>query len=403
MSRRYARHEKEKWIPSASLAPKRSPVRIPANNNDSLIAANKLTIIGRVTNPLLQRPRAVVDFLPQVWNLEGRVSGRNLGPEKFQLRFESEADLVSVLSKGPYHYKKWMLLIQRWEPVVQESFPSSISFWLRVHDLPLHFWDDQTLDIIGKEIGSVSGKNTEEARVRVDMNGLNPLTMNLEVRLPSDEVITVEFEYLKLEKHCFTCFSLLHEEVDCPHRPRHQLPPKNRKLGITQRIALHRIEIEKKRHDDRRGYTRYQPASRSNQAHNYEDRGRRANEIVYAHDTSSRTQRREGPSSAQQDRMDPLSTRRDMSYPQRMDHSRELSSGKIVSSREPHTIRDLSVGYTSKANDSQSSHTPPSRPIRERMDLPNEPSSERTLSTSRERRSALERIAEPDLRHTPLF
>ncbi|KAH0882230.1 hypothetical protein HID58_058326 [Brassica napus] len=227
--------------------------------------------------------------------------------------------------------------------------------------------------------------------------------MNLEVRLPSDEVITVEFEYLKLEKHCFTCFSLLHEEVDCPHRPRHQLPPKNRKLGITQRIALHRIEIEKKRHDDRRGYTRYQPASRSNQAHNYEDRGRRANEIVFAHDTSSRTQRREGPSSAQQDRMDPLSTRRDMSHPQRMDHSRELSSGKIVSSREPHPIRDLSVGYTSKANDSQSSHTPPSRPIRERMDLPNEPSSERTLSTSRERRSALERIAEPDLRHTPLF
>nr|VDD60212.1 unnamed protein product [Brassica oleracea] len=294
MSRRYARHEKEKWIPSASLAPKRSPVRIPANNNDSLIAANKLTII-------------------------------------------------------------------------------------------------------------VSGKNAEDARVRVDMNGLNPLTMNLEVRLPSDEVITLEFEYLKLEKHCFTCFSLLHEEVDCPHRPHHQLPPKNRKLGITQRIALHRIEIEKKRHDDRRGYTRYQPASRSNQAHNYEDRGRRANEIVYAHDTSSRTQRREGPSSAQQDRMDPLSTRRDMSHPQRMDHSRELSSGKIVSSREPHTIRDLSVGYTSKANDSQSSHTPPSRPIRERMDLPNEPSSERTLSTSRERRSALERIAEPDLRHTPSF
>lgn len=57
-------------------------------------------------------------------------------------------------------------------------------------------------------------------------------------------------------------------------------------------------------------------------------------------------------------------------------------------------------GNTSKAIGSQSSHTPPPRPVRERMEFPNEISSERTLSTSRERLSALARIAEPDLRHT---
>ncbi|CAG7880359.1 unnamed protein product, partial [Brassica rapa] len=50
------------------------------------------------------------------------------------------------------------------------------------------------------------------------------------------------------------------------------------------------------------------------------------------------------------------------------------------------------------SRNSLSSHTPPPRPIRERLDYPNEVSSERTLSTSRERRSALARIAEPDLR-----
>nr|VDD32898.1 unnamed protein product [Brassica oleracea] len=77
--------------------------------------------------------------------------------------------------------------------------------------------------------------------------------MNLEIRLPSEDIITVEFEYLKIKKHCFVCFSLFHEEMDCPSKPRYLPPPKERKLGITQRIALQRIEAEKKRHDDRRG------------------------------------------------------------------------------------------------------------------------------------------------------
>lgn len=192
MARRYSRSEKEKWQAPPDLPkPKRSQVRIPQSNNDNLIAANKLTVIGRVTNPLLQRPWAVVDFLPQIWNLEGRVVGRDLGPEKFQLQFESEADLTSVLNKGPYHYKKWMILLQRWEPTVADGFPSSISFWLRIHDLPLHYWDEKTLDVIGEELGKVTGKVADDARVRVEMNGLLPLVMKLEIRLPSDEITEV--------------------------------------------------------------------------------------------------------------------------------------------------------------------------------------------------------------------
>ncbi|KAH0899057.1 LOW QUALITY PROTEIN: hypothetical protein HID58_048625, partial [Brassica napus] len=88
------------------------------------------------------------------------------------------------------------------------------------------------------------------------VNGLIPLVMKMEIELPTDDITEVELEYIKIEKHCFTCFSLFHEEVDCPHRHPSALPPKERKLGITQAIALQRIEAEKKRHDDRRGYKR---------------------------------------------------------------------------------------------------------------------------------------------------
>lgn len=252
MSRHYSRREKEKWVADSRTPAKRSPVRIPESNNEDLIAANFLTIIGRVTNPQIQRPRAVVDFLPQVWNLEGRVHGRPLGVDKFQFKFETEEDMLLVLRKGPYHYKKWMLLIQRWEPIVSPQFPSTISFWVNIHGIPLHFWNEKTVDSIGDALGNCPVRDGEGARLRMNANGLMPLEMTRDIQLPSGEVMEVEFEYVKLEKHCFQCHSLLHEKDDCPSLARGAKPTP---LGINQRNALLRIETDKRRHDERRGYT----------------------------------------------------------------------------------------------------------------------------------------------------
>ncbi|KAJ4907972.1 Uncharacterized protein Rs2_11630 [Raphanus sativus] len=78
----------------------------------------------------------------------------------------------------------------------------------------------------------------------------------MDIELPTEDITKVEFEYIKIEKHCFTCFSLMHEEEACPHRDPNAPPPKERNLGITQSIALQRIEADKRRHDERRGYRR---------------------------------------------------------------------------------------------------------------------------------------------------
>ena len=69
MDRRYSRSEKEKWQAPTQAPTKRPPVRIPANENEDLIEANRLTIIGRLTNPVIQKPRAVIDFMAHIWNL----------------------------------------------------------------------------------------------------------------------------------------------------------------------------------------------------------------------------------------------------------------------------------------------------------------------------------------------
>lgn len=216
MERRFSRQEKEKWIPGTSKHGRRSPVRMPPSDNSTLIAENWLSLIGRVTNPEVQKPRWVVDWLIQFWNMESTVTRRALVPELFQFRFESEEALETVLRKGPYHYKRWMLILQRWEPIVSNSFPALIHFWTKIHGIPLHYWTAQIIRTIGKKLGFIPAQDIPGGRILIHINGLCPLEMTMPIRLPKGEVIWVELEYEKLEKHCFKCCSLFYEKKDCP-------------------------------------------------------------------------------------------------------------------------------------------------------------------------------------------
>ncbi|XP_048599564.1 uncharacterized protein LOC125579765 [Brassica napus] len=172
MARRYSASEKAKWTAKSNSPVRRAPVQIPRTDNSELIEQNKLTLIGRVSNPAAQNTHALVDFFLQHWHVSGSITRRELGPHLFQFSFESERDLQSILTKAPYHFKRWMIMLQRWEPSVSENFPSTISFWIRVHGLPLHYWTDAALDAIGSDLGHVELKEATKARFRVHINGL---------------------------------------------------------------------------------------------------------------------------------------------------------------------------------------------------------------------------------------
>ncbi|KAL0720540.1 hypothetical protein Bca4012_035139 [Brassica carinata] len=416
MTSRYTRMEKGKWQAPPGVPLKKPPVRIPANDNEDLIEANRLTIIGRLTNTLIQKPRAVIDFMAQVWNLEGRVSGRPLGLDKFQVKFETEHDLLQVLEKGPYHYKRWMLLLQRWEPTVSDQFPSKISFNVRIHGIPLHFWSGKTILTIGAELGNCVIRDEKEAKIWVEVDGLEPLVMKMEIELPSGDITEVEFEYIKIEKHCFTCFSLFHEEANCPHRSANAPPPKERNLGITQSIALQRIEAEKKRHDDKRGYSRptdSRPTVRSTDDSHLPPRrdGNRAGASRYhaqrenhyrEHSILSRTAR----SNASYGNKAPSLQYRVV---ERSRHSSGSYTPQQNSEARGHPdIRDTAPNTGNRVPPATAIlETSPTRTLKERLGPTNDQLP--LNSGSKERRSALERLSEPRstsgpaARRTPSF
>lgn len=112
MSHPYSRLEKGKAKATDSTLQK-PLVKIPNSDNSELVEHNKFTLIGRVTNPAIQKTRALVEFFLEHWNVVGMITGRALGPSLFQFGFESENDLKTTLSKAPFHFKKWMIILQR--------------------------------------------------------------------------------------------------------------------------------------------------------------------------------------------------------------------------------------------------------------------------------------------------
>lgn len=184
-----------------------------------------------------------------------------MGPLLFQFKFESEKDLQTILSKAPFHFKRWMLILQRWESVVSDYFPALFPFWITIHGLPLHYWTKKALDAIGNELGPVEAYEVEKGRIRVLINGLKPLEMKLDVSV-AGAIKQVELDYDDLGKHCFICFSLSHEKENCPSQ-RALANSRNSDpyhMGISQSRTLKRLDA-----DRRKGFERKQTCSEASQ------------------------------------------------------------------------------------------------------------------------------------------
>lgn len=78
---------------------------------------------------------------------------------------------------GPYK-------LQRHEPSTpQSAFQAmQVYLWSTTH-IHLHYWNDQTIESIGAELGLIKDRDVDNDRIRI--NGLQPLEMKVEISLPS--------------------------------------------------------------------------------------------------------------------------------------------------------------------------------------------------------------------------
>lgn len=216
MSHKIPYADKGKGLASSSSHPRQSRVKVPHFDSSELIKKHSITLIGRITNSK-HRIWSLIPFLADLWKTSSRAIVADLGQGVFQFQMASEEDLQLVLENRPYHFAKWMVILQRWEPSVSREFPSQIPFWIRIQGVLKHLWTEETLKSIGNDIGEFEKQEITDSttRMRIHMNGLQPLVISSTLVFENGDEVISNLVYEKLEKHCSICLMLDHEKQDC--------------------------------------------------------------------------------------------------------------------------------------------------------------------------------------------
>ncbi|CAA7021656.1 unnamed protein product [Microthlaspi erraticum] len=306
-------------------------IRAPELDTSDLVKENALTLIGRLTNPKEQRLRAMFNFFLDRWELKSSFEGSDLGHDCFQLRFNRVEDLKKVLDNRPYQFGHWMVILQKWEPVISSSFPSQIPFWIRLKGLPLHYWKEELICNIDREAGTLLGHEISktEAKIHVSINALEPIVKETIVEFASGEEALVTLEYERLGFHCSSCNKLTHNNKDCKLRSTEdQTLNKTNPEPRDRPKSTHREEREDRELRGRRdGSPDY--------SHRRDRYGRAFGERVYYSNSASEVNRERSTASSFQRRHN---THRD--YPERSRHpqNREPEGSNGVGRRDlrPH-------------------------------------------------------------------
>lgn len=165
--------------------------------------------------------------------------GRNLGNGRFQFDFDNERDLQAVLNRRPCHFNQWSFALERWEPFTREDFPNTISFWVQVTGVPVHFWNDGTFTEIAKALGTKMAIDAKSACIQISVNIDKPLQFEGRVGFPSGDIGKVTFLYVGLHRYCFSCKMISHDENNCP-----ELTEDQREQKRLQRLALNNSGLQ---------------------------------------------------------------------------------------------------------------------------------------------------------------
>ncbi|CAL9247412.1 unnamed protein product [Arabidopsis halleri] len=197
---------------------------VPHEAYASVVASNRLSLIGRPLNLNEQTLRGVIQTLPRIWGLVSRVHGRILDDRSVQFRFRYESDLLAVLRRTPCLFNDWFVALQRWQDFPGPDFLTFIDLWVQVRGIPLPYLSELTVSFIAGTLGPVVELDFNEVtsthvafiRVKVRIVFTDRLRFFRRVRFESRETAMIGFEYERLRRICTNCCRINHQTENCP-------------------------------------------------------------------------------------------------------------------------------------------------------------------------------------------
>ena len=148
-------------------------------------APENFILAAKFMTKLVVNVESVARTFRPLWRLERDVQIKDMGDNILFFNFEDECDLNRVIEHELWTYDKHLVVFEK----VVENVPISAlsfqytSFWIQIHDLPIHCLNSETHEAIGSSLGTPllmtdlegEGGKGNYLRVRVKIDITKPL------------------------------------------------------------------------------------------------------------------------------------------------------------------------------------------------------------------------------------
>ena len=147
-----------------------------------------------------------------------------MGENILFFNFEDKCDLNRVIEHEPWTYDKHLVVFEKVVanvPISALSFQYT-SFWIQIHDLPIHCLNSETCEAIGSSLGTPllmtdsegEGGKGNYLRVRVRIDITKPLNRVRKVWSEGSVIGCAILKYERLPNFCYWCGLVSHDDRD---------------------------------------------------------------------------------------------------------------------------------------------------------------------------------------------
>lgn len=158
------------------------------------------------------------------WADLGNIQISNLPNGFLLIRCATESTMQRLLLDGPWSINGLILQLSAWQPFFEPVHAKldTAAIWVQLHNLPVDFWDGETLEIITSHMGhllkidelTASLARSKFARTCIKIDLSKPLCRGFWVGFDEQRVFVVVM-YERLPTFCYTCGMIGHGSDSC--------------------------------------------------------------------------------------------------------------------------------------------------------------------------------------------
>ena len=156
----------------------------------------------------------------RMWTKLGLVDMLATETGYFFFKFANKDSCEGVLEGGPWHIAGQPILLRKWEPGLEltKESPTAVPVWVHIHNIPLEYWNADSLSYIASAIGkplhvdrvTATGRRISFAWMCIEINAEDELLKSLELgsddtQFGEPERVTLRVEYQWIPIRCARC------------------------------------------------------------------------------------------------------------------------------------------------------------------------------------------------------